>query len=129
MRRALRGFARGLGRLVLFLVKTAYVLLLSVVVPMLTFAVLGADKNALTIHWLPPASLVFWVACFVIAASWAGRAGRRARAARWSPPPPPPGQPMPEPAPQWPEVSGYAVVRRLPDGSVVIEPARTQNVA
>jgi len=128
--RALRSFARGVRRLVLFLVKTAYVLLLGEVVPALTFAVLGANNNPRFPHWLGPASLVFWVACFVIAASWAGRARRRARAARWTPPPPPPGQPMPEPAPQqWPEVAGYAIVRRLPDGSVVIEPARTQNVA
>jgi len=125
----MRALARGLGRAILFVVQLAYTLLLSVVVPMLTFAVLGADKNALTIHWLPPASLAFWVVCFVIAASWAGRARRRARAARWTPPPSPPGQPMPEPVQQWPEVVGQATIRRLPDGSVLIEPPRTRNVA
>jgi len=127
--RALRSFTRGVGRAILFVIQMSYCLLLGEIVPMLTLAVLGANKKAFTIHWLPPASIAFWVACFLVATRWGIRARRRARAARWTPPPPPPGQPMPEPAPQWPEVSGYAVVRRLPDGSVVIEPARGQNVA
>jgi len=127
--RALRGFVRGLGRLVLFVIQMAYVLLLGEIVPMLTLAVLGADKKAFTIHWLPPASIAFWVVCWLAAVRWGLRARRRARAARWSPPPSPPGQPMPEPVEQWPEVAGYAVVRRLPDGSVVIQPSRGQNVA
>jgi len=96
----------------------------------LTLAVLGNEKDLHTPHWLPPASLAFWAVCWLAATRWGIRARRRARAARWSPPPSPPGQPMPEPVPQqWPEVVGYAVVRRLPDGSVVIEPPRTQNVA
>jgi hypothetical protein len=125
----MRSLARGLGRAILFVVQLAYALLLAVVVPMLTFAVLGNEKNALTVHWLPPASLGFWAVCWLAAAIWAGRARRRARAARWTPPPPPPpGQPMPE-SQQWPEMVGQATIRRLPDGSVLIEPPRTRNVA
>jgi len=125
----MRSLARGLGRLVLFLIQMAYVLLLAVVVPMLTLAILGANNNPRFPHWLGPASLAFWAACFLIATRWGIRARQRARAARWPPPPPPPGQPMPEPVQQWPEAASYAVVRRLPDGRVVIEPTRTQNVA
>jgi len=127
--RALRGFARGLGRAILFVIQMSYCLLLGVIVPLLTLAVLGNEKDLHTPHWLPPASLGFWAVCWLAAVRWGIRARRRARAARWTPPPPPPpGQPMPE-SQQWPEVAGYAVVRRLPDGSVVIEPARGQNVA
>jgi len=126
----MRALARGLGRAILFVVQISYCLLLGEVVPMLALAILGEKTNTHGPHWAAPAGLAFWAACFLIATSWGIRARRRARAARWTPPPSPPGQPMPEPAPQqWPEVAGYAIVRRLPDGSVVIEPARTQNVA
>jgi len=129
MRRALRGFVRGLGRLVLFVIQMSFCLLLGEIVPMLTLAVLGANDNPRFPHWLPPASIAFWAACFLVAARWGIRARRRARAARWTPPTPPPGQPMPDPVQQWPEMVGQATVRRLPDGSVLIEPTRTQNVA
>jgi hypothetical protein len=124
----MRALAHELGRAILFVVQVAYALLLAVVVPMLALAILG-EYSTHAPHWVPVAGLGFWVACFVIAASWAGRARRRARAARWTPPPPPPGQPMPEPVQQWPEMVGQATVWRLPDGSVLIEPTRTRNVA
>jgi len=125
----MRALARGLGRAILLLVQMVYALLLAVFVPMLALAILG-ENSAHAPHWVSAAGLGFWIACILVASSWVGRARRRARAARWTPPPSPPGQPMPEPVPQqWPEVAGYAIVRRLPDGSVVIEPARGQNVA
>jgi len=126
----MRALARGLGRLVLFVIQISYCLLLGEVVPMLALAIVGEKTNTHGPHWVAPAGLAFWAACFLIATSWGIRARRRARAERWTPPPSPPGQPMPEPVPQqWPEVAGYAVVRRLPDGSVVIQPSRGQNVA
>jgi len=127
--RALRGFAWGLGRVLMFFVQMIYVFLLAVVVPMLALAIVGEMTNTHGPHWVGPAGLGFWVVCWLAAVRWGIRARRRARAARWTPPPPPPGQPMPEPVEQWPEVVGYAVVRRLPDGSVVIEPSRSRNVA
>jgi len=125
----MRALARGLGRAIVLFVQIVHCLLLAEIVPMLALAIVGEKTNTHGPHWVAPAGLAFWAACFLIAASWAGRARRRARAARWTPPPPPPGQPMPEPVEQWPEVAGYAVVRRLPDGSVVIQPSRGQNVA
>jgi hypothetical protein len=123
----MRALARGLGRVLMFVVQLAYALLLAVVVPMLALAILG-EYSTHAPHWVPVAGLGFWAVCWLAAASWAGRARRRARAARWTPPPPPPGQPMPEPVQQWPEVVGQATIRRLPDGSVLIEPTRTRNV-
>jgi hypothetical protein len=128
--RALRAVARVARYVGLAVLQGVFVFVVGGLVPLLTFAMTGeAASRPHGPQWLPVVALGFGMVAFGVTSRWLVRARRRARAAWKTPPPPPPGQPMPEPAQQWPEMVGQATVRRLPDGSVLIEPTRGKNVA
>jgi hypothetical protein len=128
--RLLRWLARWTGRLALALLQTLYVTVIGGFVPLLAFGLVAEGIEVYHApQWLAVVAFFGGCAALVVMARWLRRARRRARAAWRTPPTPPPGQPQIEPVEQWPEMAVPARVRRLPDGTVIIEPTRGNRVA
>jgi hypothetical protein len=129
--RILRWLARWTGRLALALLQTLYVTVIGGFVPLLAFGLVAEGIEVYHApQWLAAVAFFGGLVAFGVMLGWLRRARRRARLA-WhhTPPPSPPGQPLPEPVEQWPEMAVPARVRRLPDGTVIIEPTRGSRVA
>jgi len=128
--RLLRWLLRWTGRIALAVVQTLFFYVVGGLVPLFTFALVGeATESYHAPQWLAVVAFFGGCAALVVMARWLRRARRRARAAWRTPPTPPPGQPQIEPVEQWPEMAVPARVRRLPDGTVIIEPTRGNRVA
>jgi len=128
--RPVRWVARWTGRIALAVVQTLFAIVVGGFVPLVTFAITGEVMGEPhDPKWLSVVAFFGGFAALVVMLRWLRRARRRARIAWRTPPTPPPGQPQIEPVEPWPEVAATARVRRLADGTVVIEPVRGSRVA